>query len=70
MKTPFDELVPDPKVSREFGISSMTLWRWTHDAALKFPQPIKIRGRCFRSRRLLEEFKTKLLSDAIAHRGG
>jgi predicted DNA-binding transcriptional regulator AlpA len=64
-----DHLIPDPEVCREFGICTMTLWRWDHDPALNFPPPIKIRTRKFRSRRLLEDFKTKLLHDAIAQRG-
>jgi hypothetical protein len=64
-----DELVPDPQVWREFGISSMTGWRWTHDPTLKFPEPVKIRGRCFRSRRGIEEFKQRMLGDAVARRG-
>jgi predicted DNA-binding transcriptional regulator AlpA len=63
-----DELVPDPQVWREFGISSMTGWRWTHDPDLKFPPAIKIRGRCYRSRRLIEEFKARLLRVAIEQR--
>jgi hypothetical protein len=61
-----DELVPDPVVWREFGISSMTGWRWTNDPSLNFPPPIKIRTRCFRSRRQIEAFKAKLLKDAVA----
>jgi len=68
MTKPIDELVPDPRVKREFGISSMTLWRWTHDPTLKFPPAIKIRGRSFRSRQLLEEFKAELLNDALMRR--
>jgi hypothetical protein len=38
-----DMLVPDPVVWREFGISSMTGWRWSNDPKLGFPPPIKIR---------------------------
>ena len=60
-----DELVPDPIVCREFGISSMTLWRWDHDVELKFPPPIVIRKRKFRIRRQLEAFKQRLLRRAI-----
>jgi len=37
-----DELVPDWKVWREFGISSMSGYRWTNDRSLDFPPPIKI----------------------------
>ena len=72
MTTP-DELVPDPQVWAELGISSMTLWRWDHDpklAALGFPPPIKIRTRNFRSRRRLEKFKSNLLKNAVARQKG
>ena len=63
-----DELVPDPTVWREFGISSMTGWRWTRDPELNFPPPIKIRNRCFRSRRALEAFKERMLRETLAAR--
>jgi hypothetical protein len=63
-----DELIPDPTVWREFGISSMTGWRWTRDKTLDFPPPIKIRNRCFRSRRQLEEFKRRMVATAVAGR--
>jgi hypothetical protein len=29
-----DELVPDPQVIRELGITAMSLWRWDRDATL------------------------------------
>jgi hypothetical protein len=60
------ELVPDPQVRREFHITSMTLWRWDHDPELKFPTPIRIRGRKFRHRKALEDFKRQLVRNAIA----
>jgi hypothetical protein len=56
-----DEFVPDTFVCREFGVTAMTLWRWGHDAILKFPPAIKIRRRNFRSRRALEQFKASLI---------
>lgn len=65
-----DRLVPDPQVAREFDISLMTLWRWTHDAKLGFPPPTKIRGRNFRSRKQLEQFKQRVMRESIASRGG
>lgn len=61
-------LVPDPLVWREFSITDMTLWRWSHDAQLEFPPAVKIRGRNFRSRRLLEEFKAKQFEKAMCDR--
>jgi predicted DNA-binding transcriptional regulator AlpA len=63
-----DELIPDPQVWREFGISSMTGWRWDHDPELNFPPPVKIRKRKFRSRRQLETFKEQKLAAALAGR--
>jgi hypothetical protein len=46
-----NELVPDPKVAREFGTTLMGLWRWDRDPQLVargWPPPIRIRGRKFR----------------------
>jgi hypothetical protein len=66
-----DELVPDPQVLRELGITAMSLWRWDHDAALieaGWPPPIRIRNRKFRSRRALEAFKAAMARRAIAQR--
>jgi hypothetical protein len=65
-----DELVPDPQVWRELGITSMTGWRWTRDPDLDFPPLIKIRRRNFRSRKQLEAFKHRMVKAALktAHR--
>ena len=49
-----DTLVPDPQVRSLFGVTSMTLYRWTNDPDLGFPQPIRIRSRNYRSRRALD----------------
>jgi hypothetical protein len=61
-------LVPDPQVWGEFGVTSMTGWRWTNDPELGFPPPIKIRNRSYRSRRAIEEFKQRMLGEAIRRR--
>jgi hypothetical protein len=63
-----DELVPDPQVWNELGITSMTGWRYTNDPQLNFPPPIKIRTRNFRSRRMLEDFKQRMLRLTLAER--
>jgi hypothetical protein len=68
MSQPPDILVPDPVVWREFNVTSMTGSRWTKDPTLNFPPPMKINGRNFRSRRQLEEFKARILREAIAAR--
>jgi hypothetical protein len=63
-----DHLVPDPVVWRELGVTSMTGYRWSRDPTLDFPPAIKIKNRNFRSRRMLEAFKARLLRQAIAAR--
>lgn len=66
-----DELVPDPQVIRELGITAMSLWRWDRDPMLiaaGWPPPIRIRSRKFRSRRALEAFKAAMFRRAIAQR--
>jgi hypothetical protein len=63
-----DELIPDPQVQREFGITAMTLHRWTNDPALGFPAKIKIRDRNFRSRKQLEAFKQRMVRQALNQR--
>lgn len=65
-----DNLIPDPVVCAEFGVTAMTLWRWTRDTELNFPPPIAIRNRNFRSRRQLETFKARMLRKAIRQRQG
>ena len=60
-----DYLVPDPQVEREFGVTSMTIWRWTRDPELGFPPAIQIKNRNYRSRQQLEAFKSRLLAEAI-----
>jgi hypothetical protein len=50
------KLIPDPKVCERYGVTPMTLWRWDHDANLKFPKPTYIRGRKYRDERELDEF--------------
>ena len=65
-----DRLVPDPEVWRELGITSMSGFRWERDPDLDFPPKIKVRGRNFRSRRMLEAFKEKLIRKALTDRAG
>jgi hypothetical protein len=66
-----NELVPDPQVAREFGVTPMSIWRWDRDprlAELGWPPAVKIRHRNFRLRRELELFKARLWRDALAKR--
>jgi hypothetical protein len=62
-----DIFVPDAQVRAEFGnITPMTLHRWDHNPDLGFPPAIDINGRKFRSRRMIEKFKQRLVAQAIA----
>src|SRR5262245_5480540 len=63
-----DNLIPDPVVCAEFGVTAMTLWRWTRDTELNFRPAIAIRNRNFRSRRELEAFKARMLRKALRQR--
>lgn len=65
-----DELIPDPTVCREFNITPMTLWRWDQDQRLNFPPKIKIRTRNYRSRRALNEFRERMMRQALGQAGG
>jgi predicted DNA-binding transcriptional regulator AlpA len=38
-------LVPGPKVKARYGVSEQSIWRWTNDPELEFPQPVKINRR-------------------------
>jgi hypothetical protein len=47
------DLVPDPQIAKELGISLMTIWRWDRDAELTdlgWPAPVYIRKRKYRNR--------------------
>jgi hypothetical protein len=66
-----DHLVPDPEVAREFGVTTMTMWRWDHDeakAALGWPPKIKNGDRNYRSRNQLEAFKKNLIATSLGVR--
>ena len=42
----------------------MTLWRWDHDPNLKFPKPVRIRGRKYRDEAELDAFDAAQARDA------
>jgi hypothetical protein len=63
-----DSFVPEARVREEFDVTAMTLYRWDHDRDLGFPPPITIRGRKYRSRKQLQEFKERQIKLAIVNR--
>ena len=40
-----DKLLPAPRVSARYGVTSMTLWRWLKNSTLAFPAPLRINAR-------------------------
>jgi hypothetical protein len=54
-----EDLVPSPAVKRENGgISDMTLWRWTRNPRIQFPQPdLIINGRKYWKRKTLRRHR-------------
>jgi predicted DNA-binding transcriptional regulator AlpA len=50
------KLIPDAQVCARYGITTMTLWRWDHDANLNFPRPVYIRKRKYRNLDELDAF--------------
>ena len=64
-----EDLVPDPQVWREFGVTPVTGYRWTHDPDLDFPPPISIKGRNYRSREALTAFKERMVRKSLSGEG-
>jgi hypothetical protein len=50
--------IPDAKVCERYDITPITLWRWDNDPDLKFPPPIRVRGRKYRDAAELDAFDT------------
>jgi hypothetical protein len=61
-----DVFVPvTPDVANEFRKNPRTIKRWITDPELGFPTPIRINGRLFISRRLLEDWKRERIAASI-----
>jgi predicted DNA-binding transcriptional regulator AlpA len=54
-----DPLIPAPHLCAEYGINRRTLSRWLDDAGLGLPKPIRIRGRLYFSKLLIEAWLHK-----------
>jgi len=57
-------LVPDPEVCRRYSITTMTLWRWSHDPELGFPKAVKIAKRNYRYLSELTAFELRCAARA------
>jgi hypothetical protein len=51
------DLLPDARVAARYGISLRTVARWDQQSDLGFPQPLRIRGRKYRSVEQLETWE-------------
>ena len=61
-----DTLIPDPVVAQEFGVTLMTVYRWSNDPTMGFPPKIQIRTRNYRRRRDIDAFKKRMFEKAVA----
>lgn len=59
------DLIADATCQRELDyISKVTLWKYSNDPKLNFPPVVKIWNRNYRSRKLFDEFKARLIAKA------
>lgn len=56
------------QLSRRFGISQMSLWRWLHDAKLNFPAPVQIRERNYWRLEEIVDWERKAAAEAAGRR--
>jgi hypothetical protein len=63
-----DEFVPDPIVQRELNKSRWTLIRYENDPDMGFPPCIYLKGKKHRSRKALEEWKKRMVEEALQQR--
>ena len=67
LKTSNNTLVPSSELRAELGnVSDMTLWRWSRDPALDFPEPIYIRKRRYWKRADIDAWKEAQAARASA----
>jgi predicted DNA-binding transcriptional regulator AlpA len=63
-----DKLIADPLVAERYGVTAMTIWRWTQDPSLGFPKPITIRTRNYRKVAELDAFDERQRNVALTPR--
>ena len=56
--------LPAAAVRARYGVSDMSLWRWTRDQKLGFPAPIRINNRRFWRLTDLEAFEARRAQEA------
>jgi predicted DNA-binding transcriptional regulator AlpA len=48
------------------GVSMMTVWRWRHDSAMKFPEPVEINGRIYFHRDEIRSYRPPAKAETAA----
>ena len=59
-----DQLIPDPKVAKQFGVTTRTIDRWDEDPELDFPKAVEINGRKYRRSNEIRVFQRAHLRSA------
>lgn len=59
------DLIPDPEIARQLGVTLMTIWRWDHSPEMGFPKRIKINTRNYRSASDLAAWRDKLVRQSV-----
>ena len=59
-----DRFLTGPEVDRRYSRSAMTRWRWSKDAALGFPVPMKVNGRLLYRLSELEAWERRMAAQS------
>jgi len=57
MSHQIDQLVPNAKVARRLGVTTRTVFRWTAQPELNFPEPCLINNRRYYSEAAIDAWK-------------
>jgi predicted DNA-binding transcriptional regulator AlpA len=63
---PIDRFLTGPEVDRRYSRSAMTRWRWSKDATLGFPVPMKVNGRLLYRLSELEAWERRMAATSGA----
>lgn len=55
------DLVPDPVIAKQLGVTLMTIYRWDHSPNVGFPKAVKINTRNYRVASELTAWRDKLV---------
>jgi hypothetical protein len=70
MPNQFDALIPNTKVARRFGVTTRTIFQWTTEPDLNFPEPCFVNGRRYFSEAKLDAWQASRSRRCGAIRAG